>query len=158
MKQHTMLLACSITLAIAGNLQAEAPVKSVDSAGNITYSDKPTADAASSSVVPVDAGPTESQVEAAQQRAEKTSAQADKAQAEREALTNKRASERKQAAQEKSAQMPETIEESSGYPVYDQPLRPKPPIAKPPGNGGDHPAYTPPGARPPIVRPRPSPR
>lgn len=158
MKQHLFILTCSIALATTGSLYAQTPVKSVDSAGNVTYSDKPTADAASSSEVPIDASPTESQIEAAKQRADKTRTEADKAQAERKALSSKRESERKEAAREKSAQTPQPIEESSGYPVYDKPLKPRPPIAKPPGNGGDHPAYTPPGARPPVARPMPSPR
>lgn len=158
MDYRKLLIACGFTLVSVASLHAEIPIKSVDQSGNVTYSDKPTADAVSSTEVQIDAGPSESQVKEAENRSKQTMNAADKAQAERNALT----AERKKSAENKADRSPETvvIGNESGYPVYNPPLGPGPPIAIPPGtgDGAQHPIYTPPVARPPIARPMPSPR
>ncbi len=160
MDYRKLLIAYGFTLVSVTSLHAEIPIKSVDQSGNVTYSDRPTADAVSSTEVQIDAGPTESQVKEAENRSQQTMNAADKAQAERDALTAKREAERKKAAENKADRSPETvvIGNESGYPVYNPPPGSKPPVAIPPGNGPQHPIYTPPVARPPIARPMPSPR
>lgn len=160
MDYRKILIACGITLFSVTSLHAEIPIKSVDQAGNVTYSDRPTADAVTSTEVQIEAGPTESQVEEAEKRSRQTKDAADAAQAERDALTAKQEAERKKAAEDKADRSPETvvIGNESGYPVYNPPPGSLPPIAIPPGNGPQHPIYTPPVAAPPIARPMPSPR
>ncbi|WP_457674991.1 hypothetical protein [Thiolapillus sp.] len=141
----------------AGSLQAQPPIKSVDQEGNITYSDKPAADAVSTTVVPMDPGPGEEEMKAAQERVKKTREEAEKAAAERKALEEKRAAEKK-AAQEQKAARPEVIiiQEESGYPAYyrNPPLiTPRPPGTAP--GKPDHPVYKPrPPVTTPVIRPR----
>ena len=160
MNCRKVLIACGITLASVSSLLAETPIKSVDPSGNVTYSDKPTVDAVSSTEVKIDAGPTEGQVEEAKKRSEQTIDSAAQAQAERDKQSRKREAERKKAAQDKTAQTPDivVIEGESGYPVYNPPPGSRPPVAIPPGDGPQHPIYTPPAARPPVARPLPAPR
>lgn len=133
-----IFIACSFVLTGVTSLPAQTPIKSVDQSGNVTYSDKPTVDAASSTEMQIDAGPTESQIEEAKERSKKTIDSAEKAQAERDALAAEREAERQKAAEDRAAQKPEVIiiKDEGYYPAYNPPL----------------------GARPPIARPLPSPR
>lgn len=151
------LIACAFALTSAANLLAQTPIKSVDSSGNITYSDKAAADAASSSEVRIDTGPTQSQIDEAQKRSQETIDSANKAQAERDAVSADLEAERKKAAEARAAQKPEVIiiKEEGRYPVYNPPLGSRPPVGIPPGSGPEHPAYRPPAVRPPIARPSP---
>jgi hypothetical protein len=147
MNCRRILIVSAFTLTFVTTLLAEVPIKSVDQSGNVTYSDKATVDAVSSTEVQINAGPTESQLDEAQKRSEQTIDSAAQAQAQRDALS----AERKKAKQDKAAQTPDVvvIEGESGYPAYNPPLGSRPPIAIPPGNGGaQHPIYTPPAAVP----------
>lgn len=140
MNQKIVLLSCCISLSIPVSLFAQGPVKSVDESGNVTYSDRPTSDAVSSTEVSIQPGPSQSEIDAAKQRADQMKEQADQAQAEREAATKKQAMERK--ATEVRKPEPESVE-ASGYPAYKKPARPTPPIARPPTSGSDHPDFQP---------------
>lgn len=156
-----ILIACVLAPVFAGNLFAETAIKSIDQAGKVTYSDRATPDAVSTTEIEIEAGPSESQVKEAEQRASATMEKADKAQAQRDAQAREREEERKAAAERAAAQEPQTIviENQSGYPVYSPPAGSRPPVQIPPGDGGSqHPIYTPPGTAPPVARPLPSPR
>jgi len=149
-----ILITSAFTLTVAASLLAQTPIKSVDSSGNVTYSDKATADAASSSEVQIDTGPTQSQIDEAQKRSQKTIESATKAQAERDALSADLEAERKKAAEARAAQKPEVIiiKEEGRYPVYNPPLGLRPPVGIPPGSGPEQPVYRPPAVRLPIAR------
>lgn len=157
MNVQKYLIACGLAVACTGTMVAQTPIKSVDQAGNVTYADQPTPDAASSTEVQIEPGPSESQIEESEQRLQRTLEQADKAQAERDALAKQREMERQQAA----ASKPETIviQKEGGYPVYNPPLGSRPPVGIPPSTGApQHPIYTPPSATPPVAVPLPAPR
>jgi hypothetical protein len=142
---------------------AQSPVKSIDQAGNVTYSDRPVAGAVSSEAVPVAPAPDPAEVKAARERLKKTGEMAEKARREREAR------EREEARRKAEAAKPEVVilrEEGAGgyYPEYVNPplLNPGPPhrpIGKPglpAGGRPEHPAYRPPAARPPVsIQPMP---
>ena len=128
------------------------PVKSVDEHGNVTYSDNPVQGAAAVSKVPIVPGPSEAEVDAAEQQADKTIKAAKKISQE-----NKAAREKKKAEQEKLKADSDSKEldtpQQSRYPYYDRyPVRPRPPIHKPrpPGH-----KPRPPGNRPPVNLPSP---
>lgn len=142
MNYRKILITCGLTLVSVTSLLAAAPIKSVDQSGNVTYSEKPTADAVSSTEMQIDTGPTQNQIEEAKKRSQQIIDSAEKAQAERDALS----AERKKAAEDKAAQTPDVIviESESGYPAYNRRLGSRPPVA------------TPPIVRPPIARPLPS--
>jgi len=151
------LIACGLALVCNGSLLAQTPIKSIDQAGNVTYSDRAATDAVSATEVQIDPGPSESQVEESEQRLQRTLDQADQAQAERDALAKKREAERQEAA----AKKPETIviQKEGGYPVYNPSLGSRPPAGIPPSTGApQHPIYNPPGTKPPIAVPLPAPR
>ncbi|RDH82892.1 MAG: hypothetical protein DIZ80_11530 [endosymbiont of Galathealinum brachiosum] len=74
---YKILLGC-ILITSPVSLFANSPVKSVDSAGNVTYSDKPVAGAQAVTKVPIKAGPSASEIDAAQQQARKNINQAEK--------------------------------------------------------------------------------
>ena len=152
--KSTRILTLAMALALYSGAQAQAPVKSVDEKGNVTYSDKPAEGAVSATVVPVSPGPSDEEVQAAQERVKQTREQAEKAEQERKALEEKRAAERA-AAEERKAANPEVIiiREEGGYPAYynNPPLiTPRPPGTSP--GKPDHPAYQPEN---PINKPRP---
>jgi len=65
------VLVNSILFGLPINLLAGTPIKSIDSSGNVTYSDKPVSDAKSVSKVVLPPGPSESEINAAKQQAEK---------------------------------------------------------------------------------------
>jgi len=154
-------LALSALLVVASVARAQPPIKSMDEAGNVTYSDKPLPDAVKTEVVPVQPGPGEDEVKAAQERIEKTEKMAEEARAARKA----REKEREEARKAAEAAKPEVViikEESGGgyYPEYSNPPlitpgRPGKPIHRPPPSQPrpEHPAYRPPGSRPPVSRP-----
>ena len=136
-----LILSC-ITLAISADLMARELYKSVDEEGNVTYSYHPPSDAVTSEEINVAPPPPESEVEAAEKRASEIGEEADKTQAQREAIAKEREAQRKSAVESEPEITEEKIE-GRGYPaVYDRPpLRPMPPIARPPASGGgDHPA------------------
>lgn len=154
MNLQKYLIALSLAVFCSGDLLAQTPIKSIDQAGNVTYSDRATADAVSSTEVEIQPGPSESQVEESEQRLQRTVDQADKAQAERDALAKRREAERKEAA----ASKPDTIviKNEGGYPVYNPPLGSRPPVGIPPSTGKPvHPIYKPPAVRPPTATPAP---
>ena len=149
MNYKPALILTSIALILSADLTARELYKSVDEDGNVTYSYHPPAGSVTSEEIKVAPPPQESEVEAAKERAADIAKEADKTQAQREAIAKEREAQR-EAAVESAPEITEEIEEveGEGYPaVYDNPpLRPMPPIARPPvggGGGGDHPAYTP---------------
>ncbi len=158
MKHSDLWIGVCLCALFASTALAQVPVKSVDKAGNVTYADKPAEDAVSTTVVPIDPGPDPSRVEAAQEEVEHIRKQADSAEQERKAEAAKRQAAR-EAATAKKASQPEVIiikEDHGGYPVYNNPPLIRPPVRpKPPGSGTDHPAYRPPGNRPPTILPVP---
>ncbi|RLA23463.1 MAG: hypothetical protein DRQ61_03780 [Gammaproteobacteria bacterium] len=147
MNSKISLLICGLTLAsIPYCLQAETPVKSVDQAGNVTYSDKPVVGAASVSKVPIEPGPSGVEIDAAKQRAGEKIKRADQAQVKRDALTKAQEAERKA---EKSSRVTVEKVEAGGQSYYDN-NRFVRPIVKPPGDRPDRPV-----GRPPVNRPSP---
>jgi len=71
-------LTCFLLFTSVNILSADALVKSVDEAGNVTYSDKPVPEAKTVTKVPVHAGPSDSEIDAAKQQAEKNITAAEK--------------------------------------------------------------------------------
>lgn len=149
-------------LMFSSAILGQSPIKSVDEQGNVTYSDRPLPGAVKSETVPVDPAPSEEEVQAARERLEKTEKMAEEARRAREEKQKKLEEERKA----REAAKPEVviIQEGSGggyYPEYVNPPlippdRPRPPLQKPDRPGQpDHPAYRPPGMRPPVVLPQP---
>ena len=135
---------------VVANVVLASPVKSVDEHGNVTYSDKPVQGAAAVSKVPIVPGPSEAEVDAAEQQADKTIKAAKKITQE-----NKAAREKKKAEQEKSkaasdAKQLDTAPTGNSY--YYPPVRPRLPVHKPrpPGH-----KPRPPGIRPPVNLPAP---
>lgn len=139
---------------VVANILLAGPVKSVDEHGNVTYSDKPVQGAAAVSKVPIVPGPSEAEVNAAEQQADKTIKAAKKISQE-----NKAAREKKKGEQEKlkaaadSKQLDTDTTPTSNYPYYNRhPVRPRPPVYKP-----RPPVHKPrpPGNRPPVNLPTP---
>jgi len=131
---------------VVANVVLAGPVKSVDEHGNVTYSDKPVQGAAAVSKVPIVPGPSEAEVDAAEQQADKTIKAAEKINQE-----NKAAREKKKAEQAKSKAASDSKQldatPPSSYP-YRYPVRPYPPVHKP----------RPPGHKPRPPGNRPTPR
>ncbi|WP_457668808.1 DUF4124 domain-containing protein [Thiolapillus sp.] len=168
MKRSQMVALSSLFFLLPAMTLAETPIKSVDEAGNVTYSDKPVENAVSATVVPVDPAPDPQRVEEAKTRAEKIKEQADAAEKARKEAEAERRDKEEATAQRKASQ-PEIViikEDHGGYPVYNNPplitppSRPRPPgRPNPPiGSKPDHPAYRPPGSHPPTILPVPGPR
>ncbi|WP_456404840.1 DUF4124 domain-containing protein [Thiolapillus sp.] len=162
MKSPALMAICTLSLALSAMALAETPIKSVDEAGNVTYSDKPVENAISATVVPVDPALDPERVEEARKQVEKIKEQADAAEKARKKAEAERRQQEQAAAQQQASQ-PEVIiiqEDHGGYPVYNNPplikppARPRPPI----GSKPDHPAYRPPGSRPPTILPIAKPR
>lgn len=133
---------------VVANVVLAGPVKSVDEHGNVTYSDKPVQGAAAVSKVPIVPGPSEAEVDAAEQQADKTIKAAKKVNQE-----NKAAQEKKKAEQAKLEATSDSEQSPSSYPYYNRhPVRPHPPVHKP-----RPPGYKPrpPGNRPPVNLPTP---
>lgn len=80
----------TILVSASFSLLAQAPIKSVDQAGNVTYSDKPVVGAKSISSVAIEPGPSDAEVEAAEKRAGKMIKQADQVQIKHEVRVKKK--------------------------------------------------------------------
>jgi hypothetical protein len=133
------LLLYGIILASASfNLLAQAPIKSVDQAGNVTYSDKPVVGAKSTSNVAIEPGPSGTEIEAAEKRAGEMIKQADQVQIKHEVRVKKNES----ALQEIEAGG--QLSNSNNHSV--RPIRP---IVRPPVTIPERPT------RPPLNRPSP---
>lgn len=154
MKKTFLNLLCSVLLLPVG-LKAQTPIKSIDKAGNVTYSDRPLPDAVSTHTVAVDPGPSENEREAARERTRRTLELLGEAEAQRKA----REEEREKKRQAAKATKPDVViikeevhnDYYSGYgypPSLRSPLRPKPPLQP------ELPIYRPP-VRPPMVQPVP---
>jgi len=156
MKGKKFLLA--IGLMATFPLLAGPPMKYVDESGHVIYSDKPVPGAVRSEMVPVAPAPDEEEVKKARERVEKTERMAEEARRAREVREQEREEAREKAAREEKPVV--IIKEEGGggyYPEYTNPPLNKP---RPPGAPGhrpgigpgkpDHPAYRPPGARPPV--------
>ena len=130
---------------VVANVVLASPVKSVDEHGNVTYSDKPVQGAAAVSKVSIVPGPSEAEVDAAEQQADKTIKAAKKINQE-----NKAAREKKKAEQEKSkaASDSKQLDTAPTGNSYYYPTRPRPPVLKP----------RPPGHKPRPPGNRPAPR
>jgi hypothetical protein len=144
------------------NAVSAGPIKSVDEQGNVTYSDKPVLGASEVSKVPIIPGPSEAEVDAAQQQADKNINAAKKVDQKNKIAQEKRKAEQAKAKAASDSKQPDTgITTNTGsgnYNGYDPYYsRPRPPInrPRPPGN-----KPRPPGTRPPVnlPAPRPSPR
>jgi len=62
---------CIFIFSTSNALAANSPVKSIDESGHVTYSDKPAANAETVSKVKIQAGPSETEINSAQQQAKK---------------------------------------------------------------------------------------
>lgn len=82
---------------------ANSPVKSVDADGNITYSDQPIANAKTVTKVSIQEGPTNTEINAAQQQAEKNIKAADKIDKQNAEELEKRKAKQKQYTAKKPA-------------------------------------------------------
>jgi len=113
--------------------------KSVDAAGNVTYSTTPPADAVEVQAVDLPPGPSEQQVQEAVERAGQTRQAADKMTEQRRQKEQAYRERREQAGQENvQSQAPADTSGDSyygagwGYPYYPRPIRPHPPKPRPP--------------------------
>lgn len=153
--RRILLILCTMgTLIINNPALAAEVIKSVDESGNISYSNKATADSVSSETVEITPGPSQEEMERARNNLEKTRNMNKELEQARKDLEKERRDEKASRA----ASQPEVviINESGGYPTYRRPVKPARPPGSPPGSKGDHPAYKP-GVRPPSVKPRPLP-
>lgn len=139
-------LLSNILLISPQNLFADGPVKSVDQSGNVTYSDKPVPDAVEVSKVPIIPGPSESEVNAAQQQAEKNITAAKKVdQKNKEQQAKKKAQQQSSAKEQKGTNTTtQTDQQPNTYPIY-YPPRNRAPGHRPPGKP---PAHKPPNRKP----------
>ena len=136
----------AVLMAVVSGLVTAAEVyKSVDEAGNVTYSSEPPEDSVKVDNVEVAPGPSEESVKKAQEAHEKTKQTANAIDKENKELEAKRAHERKEAEAEEAKKHEVTETEVyrhqntiGGHPII-VPPRPVPPIAPPP----------------PVQRPRP---
>lgn len=122
------------------SLFANSPVKSIDSAGNITYSEKPLAGAQVITKVPIQAGPSTSEINAAQQQAKENIEQADKIDLNPKPAAKKQST--KPTAPEVDKQV---INAGSANRPYVTKPKPRPPINRP--------GINPPAKRP-VARPQ----
>ncbi|VAW68791.1 hypothetical protein MNBD_GAMMA09-1034 [hydrothermal vent metagenome] len=142
--------------ASAGN----APVKSIDEEGRVTYSDLPVPGASSTKNITIDPGPSANEIDAAQQQAKKRIKIAKK-------IDEANAEERKKRAEDnarKRAQRTKNDAVNDNYTRYPYSnIWPRPPIYRPPGYRPPArpplrpPVTSPPGYRPPGIRPPPIP-
>ena len=163
-----------LCLAIPG--MAETPVyKSVDEAGNVTYSDRPPSDAVQTETMTIEKPQDTGNTPDAKTRQERMKKQADelaRSRKEREAEREKRAREKTPPSPPAPAnpQDERTVEHDGfywpGYPYRPPAYRPphRPPHQRPPGQrppvkprppGQRPPAQRPPVQRPPVQRPPP---
>jgi len=130
----------------AFGLHANPLVKSVDAQGNVSYSDKPVSGAEKVSTVPIQSGPNASEIEVAQQQAQK------KIQAAQNIEPPKKTQKKPQPATEENteSQPKVIINGTPRRPIYG--TRPRPPGQKPPGQ--KPPGINPPKPSHPIARHR----
>lgn len=133
------------------NSHADPLIKSVDADGNVTYSDTPVANAKTVTKVPILAGPNNSEINAAQQQAEKKINTANKIDKQNADELEKRKARQKQYTAKKTADtplQPDVIYTGSSRlnPYVNRP-RPRPPINRP--------GINPPVTIQPVPRPRP---
>lgn len=121
------------------SLLANSPVKSIDSAGNVTYSDKPVADAQAVTKVPIQTGPSASEIDAAQQQARESIKQADNID-----LNSKSTTKKHKDASTSTEVERQVINAGSRNRPYATKPKPKPPANKP---GINPPAQRPAGPR-----------
>ena len=148
----------AITLLLLPTVLHAQVYRSVDEAGNVTFSDNPPEGAVEVAPVEIPPGPPADQVREAQERAEANRLQLDQLRSEREAEEAKRREERLRRLEEqalRNAARPQSPPASAdGDPdarawwrYYGQPVvpSPRPPIDRPRPRppGGDHPAYRP---------------
>lgn len=140
----------SVLLAfISINLSANSPVKSVDADGNVTYSDKPVSNSATVTKVPIHSGPSDNEIEAARQQAQKNIQTAEQIDASNAAEKKQAALKPKPATKPQQKQPDIIINANPQRPVYGIPPR------RP---GSRLPLQRPPGTNPPPVHRRVSPR
>lgn len=102
-RTHHISLMVGILLITPILSQANSPVKSVDADGNVTYSDQPVSNAKTITKVPIHEGPTNNEINAAQQQAEKNIKTADKIDKQNAAELEKRKAQQKQYTAKKPA-------------------------------------------------------
>ena len=138
---------------------AQQVYRSVDPQGNIIYSDNPPADAAQIQNVELPPGPTEEQVEQAQQRGRAIQESADKMASEREArekiaAEKRREEQQRQLAAEQEARIArlEAMQRNQDYWDYGvyYPRYPRPPIIEHPIERPDRPVTRPQPGLPPV--------
>jgi len=139
---------CSVFIFLTVNtFAANSPVKSVDESGHVTYSDKPSANAESVSKVKIQAGPSESEINTAQQQANKNISAAKEIDQKNAAALEKQKANKK--AEQSTAKVdPETkyLSAPTNRDKYgNKPPRPTHPIKRP---GIDPPPSNFPAARP----------
>ena len=106
MRAPTLLSVTLLTL-LTGLQQsgsAQQVFRSVDSQGNISYSDAPPADASQTQTIDLPPGPTEEQVEQAQQRTRELKESVDQLTSEREAREKVQAEKRREQQERERAQ------------------------------------------------------
>ena len=161
----------AFVLLIAAGSGAAQVYRSVDESGNVTFSDQPPAGAVEVTPVEIDPGPSDEQVQAAQERLEASREQLESIQQEREAAEERAREVRLQRLEEEALraaarpspqpQQPEPPRyRYYGYGVPGYPWTPGYPSRPPvhPGYPG-YPVHPLPPLRPPVVRPpqRPEP-
>lgn len=145
---HLKIITLTGTLFVSSTLlmspfswAANSPVKSVDAAGNVTYSDKPIPEAKKTSRVSIQPGPSSNEIDAAQQQAEKNISTA-------KDIDKKNAAEQRPANKAPKRQSSNDTVTSSGTSI--QPFYGKKPHHKPIHN---KPGINPPKPQHPIARP-----
>lgn len=152
----TTILTCFLSASLllyAFNLHANSPVKSIDAKGNVTYSDKPVKGAEQVTKIPIQSGPTESEIDAARQQARKNIQAAEEIDASK-AANKKQQNAKHHASKKDSVITPDAIIMAPPIsPLYRN--KPNPPVnnlpsKKPPERPGINPPAIP---SHPIARP-----
>lgn len=119
-------LACILSTS-SFSLLANSPVKSIDKSGNVTYSDKPSADAVSIKKIPLHVGPSKSEIGAAQKQATKNIDAAEKLN-----LQKKNTSQKQNPSRAKP-EITENVIYTGGVSLrpYASKLKPQAPIKRP---------------------------
>ncbi len=148
---HHLLLSYCLLVFPFVTLADKAPIKSINDDGHVTYSDQPVPGAKSIKKIPIEAQPSASEINAAQQQAKKRIELAEKIdkvnQAKREKRAAKKAQHPKPVAPVNNKYYPYSI----GWPrppLYHPPVI-HPPMQKPPAS--KPPAHRSPGIRPPPI-------
>ncbi len=146
---HLFLLSyCSLIFPFV-TLADKAPIKSINDDGHVTYADQPVAGAKSIKKIPIEAQPSASEIDAAQQQAKKRIELAEKIDKANKAKREKRIAKKNQRPKPAPPAPTDTnmyYPYSGGWPrppLYHPPVV-RPPMQKPP-------AHRPPGIRPPPI-------